>query len=429
MELPANSDLARTVPLSAEEALPAPAGPSRADAARRLRSRKLYFARPDIGREEIAAVTRVLRSGWLTSGPETQAFETEFAARVGAKHAIAVNSCTAAMHLAAAAWKIGAEDAVLIPAMTFTATAEVFEYSGALPIILDVNRDTYLFDVEIARDFVKRHCRWKNRALIHKPSGRRIRALAPVHLGGRPCDMGALRAFAREYGLKLIDDAAHAFPSEYGGKMIGADGLADASAFSFYATKNLTTGEGGMLTLSNDRDAERIRRMRLHGIKGQTYGRKRWHYDVTEPGYKYNLTDMAAAMGRVQLARSADMLATRRSIEARYAEALAELPGLRLNPPSAGGSGHLYTIEISPAAGITRDRFVEEMYARNVAVSLHFIPLYRLTRYRKSYGLKKSDFKNSERIYAQIVSLPIYSAMTRADVDDVIHAVRETLAL
>lgn len=396
---------------------------------RRLRTRKLHFARPDIGREEIQAVTRVLESGWLTSGPETLQFEQEFAEAVGAAEAVAVNSCTAALHLSLAAWNLGPDDAVLVPALTFTASAEIVEYSGSLPIILDVNRDTYLMDAEIIEDFIQKSCTYKNKTLVHRASKKKIRAILPVHLGGRPCEMDELLALAKRYRLKVLEDAAHAFPTNYKGRPIGAIG--DATAFSFYATKNLTTGEGGMLTTNNKRLADRMRRMRLHGIKGQTYGRKRWHYDVVDQGFKYNMSDINAALGRVQLNRSQDMLAHRREIHSAYDQAFADIPGLRLNPPTAHESSHhLYTLEIlrgKKGAGITRDRFVEEMYARNIAVSLHFIPLYRLTRYRKAYGLKTKDYPNSEAIYRNMVSLPVYSAMSADDTADVTFAIRETL--
>ncbi|MBX7058830.1 MAG: DegT/DnrJ/EryC1/StrS aminotransferase family protein [Leptospirales bacterium] len=403
---------------------PAPAGASPSPLGR-LRRRKLHFARPDIGREEIQAVTRVLRSGWLTSGPESIAFEEEFAQAVGAAQAIAVNSCTAALHLAAAAWEIGSQDAVIVPALTFTATAEVFEYSGALPLIVDVDRDSYLLEPEALRRYLQNSCEQVGELLLHRASGRRIRAVATVHFGGRVCDMQGLRRLCHQFNIKLIDDAAHAFPARSPEGMVGT--LADATAFSFYATKNLTTGEGGMLTLRDPELAERIRRMRLHGIQGQTYGRKRWQYDVTEPGYKYNMNDIAAALGRVQLQRSEEMLQRRRAIADIYDRELRGLRGLGLMPRNPGSAEHLYTIEIGPEAPIARDRFVEEMYARNIAVSLHFIPLYRLSRYRENYGLHAEDFPNSESIYARIVSLPLYSAMSASDAGDVVFSIRQIL--
>lgn len=406
-----------------------PATPASAEAGRtlsplgRLRRRKLHFARPDIGREEVQAVSRVLRSGWLTMGPETAAFELEFAAAVGARHAVAVNSCTAALHLAAAAWGIGSDDAAIIPALTFTATAEIFEYSGALPLIVDVNREDYLLNADMLRQWIENNCRRTKSGLVHGESGRKVRVIAAVHFGGRVCDMAALRRLADEYSLRLLDDAAHAFPASAAGGPVGS--LADATAFSFYATKNLTTGEGGMLTLADDELVERIRRMRLHGIQGQTYGRKRWQYDVVDQGYKYNMSDIAAAMGRVQLQRSQEMLRKRKQITELYDRELSGLPGLRLNPSAQGSAHHLYTLEIGPEAPIARDRFVEEMYARNIAVSLHFIPLYRLSRFRKNYNLRREDYPHAEEIYTRIVSLPIYSAMSVADAGDVVFAIRQ----
>ncbi len=282
---------------------------------RRMRRRKLHFARPDVGQAEFDAVQRVLQSGWLTSGPETQRFEEEFARAVGAKEAVAVNSCTAALHLALAGWNLGPDDAVIVPAITFTASAEIVEYSGSLPLIVDVNRDDYLMDAELLEQYIQSECRVskkKGTPLVHRASGKTVRALIPVHIGGRPCDMRALQKLARKYKLKVLEDAAHAFPASYSGQQVG--NIGHATAFSFYATKNLTTGEGGMLTTNDRRLAERVRRMRLHGIKGQTYGRKRWHYDVVEKGFKYNMPDMNAAIGRVQLARTEETLAARRRV-------------------------------------------------------------------------------------------------------------------
>lgn len=393
----------------------------------RIRPRILPFARPDITEEEITAVTRVLRSGWLTAGPETAAFEEEFARAVGADHAIAVNSATAALHLGMIAWNLGPDDAVIVPSITFTATAEVVTYSGALPLVVDVSRGEYLLDAGILSDFVSRQCTTKNGTLMHKKTGRRIRGMVPVHLAGRPCEMKALRRFAREHRIEIMEDAAHAYPCRYEDEIIGS--TSPLAAFSFYATKNLTTGEGGMLTLSSARLAKKLRMVRLHGIKGQTYGRKRWNYDVVEQGFKYNMTDVAAAMGRVQLARSTSMLERRKSIEEKYRSSFAGLPGIQMMQDSRHEhSHHLFTVEITPEAGITRNRFVEEMFARGIATSLHFIPIYRHSFYKKKYGYKAKDFPNSEAIYQRIVSLPLSSSMSHEDVDDVIHAVTQTLA-
>ena len=390
-----------------------------------VRTNKLAFAKPDITQQEINAVTRVLHSGWLTSGPEVKEFELEFAKTLQVKQAVAVHSCTAALHLAVAAWDLGKNDAVLIPAITFTATAEVFSYSDCLPIILDVERDSYLLSAEIVNDFIKKKCKWQNKCLIHQSSQRQVRALVPVHLGGRPCDMDSLKEIAESYNLKILDDAAHAFPSTYKSHKIGA--ISDATAFSFYATKNLCTGEGGMLTTNDLELAEKVRRMRLHGIEGQTYGRKRWRYDVVCSGYKYNMSDICAALGRVQLQRSDEMLAKRQAIHQFYDQNLKELKGIRINPPCKYGSSyHLYVIEVLAESGLSRDQFVEEMYRHGIATSLHFIPLYRLSHYRKKYALQNSEknYPNSEKIYKNMLSLPIYSSMTLRDAGDVVQAIK-----
>ena len=392
-----------------------------------IRSQILPFALPDIGEQEVDAVSAILRSGWLTSGPAVKRFEQEFATQLGVKEAIAVHSCTAALHLTAVAWQLSSQDAVLLPAITFTATAEVFGYMNCLPLILDVDRNSHLLSATMVRDFIKKECSWsqKSNALIHRASQRHIRALVAVHLGGRPCDIDSLREIALEYHLKFLDDAAHAFPSYYKKQAIGS--LTDATAFSFYATKNLSTGEGGMLA-TNDRNlANKARQMRLHGIEGQSYGRRRWHYDVVCNGYKYNMTDMCAALGIVQLQRSEAMLQKRRWIHNYYTQELSSFKNkIRLNPDCKYSSSyHLYIIEVKPELGINRDQFVDAMYERNIAVSLHFIPLYRLSYYQKKYQFKAEDYPNSEVIYKNMFSLPIYSAMKEQDTKDVVAAIKD----
>ena len=386
----------------------------------------LPFARPDITEEEIQAVERVLRSGWLTSGPEVEKFEKEFAKAVSSRHAVAVNSATAALHLGLETYGIGPEDAVIVPAITFTATAEVAEYNNTLPIILDVSSEDYLLDPEIINRFIQNECKYTNRGLLHNRTGRIIRAMLPVHLGGKPCNMDSLKQIAGENNLRIIEDAAHAFPSSYKNKKIGSIG--DITAFSFYATKNLTTGEGGMLTTNNGKIAEHLRRIRLHGIKGQTYGRKRWKYDVVERGYKYNMTDMAAAMGRVQLKRSEEMLLRRKEITNRYYDALSQISGIALPPPSPHAeSYHLFMIEIKKTARYDRNKFVEAMFREGIQTSLHFIPLYRHTYYKKKYSLTNRDYPNSEEFFSKIVSLPLCSAMSEENVEAVIFAVKKVM--
>ncbi|MBL8022013.1 MAG: DegT/DnrJ/EryC1/StrS family aminotransferase [Leptospirales bacterium] len=403
--------------------VPYPQAPRKAVVERRVRKKSLPYARPDISSLEREAVDRVLRSGWLTSGPEVHAFEDEFARAVGADFAIAVNSATAGLHLAMEVLGIGTGDLVLVPSITFTATAEAVLYAGAQPHIVDVDRSTYLMDPQIVLNFIKEECELRERKVIHKASGKILRALIPVHLGGRPCDLEGLQAIADKYDLHIVEDAAHAFPTRYKNRMIG--NVSEITAFSFYATKNLSTGEGGMVTTNSDKIANRLKRLRLHGIKGQTWGRKRWKYDVVEQGYKYNMTDLAAAMGRVQLMRTAEMQERRHAIASRYRDAFQDIKGIQIVKDPEGSSQHLFTIEIAPAAKMSRDRFVEEMYARGIGTSLHFIPLYRHTFY-KEMGYEPGNFPASEDIYKRIVSLPLYSSMSDDDVEDVVFAVQET---
>lgn len=386
----------------------------------------LPYYRPDLTEAEAEAAARVLRSGWLTSGPEVQEFEREFAAFVDAPHALAVNSATAALHLAMVACEIGPEDAVLVPAMTFTASAEIIAYSGALPLVVDVDRESFLLDPDLLREFIARECAATSGGLVHRASGRRVRAMVPVHLGGRPCELDGLGRIAREYGLRMIEDAAHALPTRYRGRMIGS--ISEFTAFSFYATKNITTaGEGGLLAVADADTHERLRRVRLHGIQGQTYGRARWQYDVVDLGYKYNMPDVAAAVGRVQLKRSAEFQKRRLEIARRYEAACANLPLRLVDRPDPDTAIHLATVELRTEAPVKRDELVEALYARNIATSLHFIPLYRFQHYQRTYDLQPTDFPNSEAIFASILSLPLFTTMTDEDVEDVIGALRELL--
>ena len=379
------------------------------------------FARPDIGEAERKAVDRVLRSGWLTSGPEVEAFEREFAEFVGARHAIALHSCTAALHLSLLASGLGPEDAVLVPAITFIATAEAVLYCQALPVLCDVDPESLLLSPEGVRAWIERDAEIRDGRLFHKKSGRRIRALLPVHIGGRPCDLWGLRQICDEWGLDLLDDAAHALGSSIEGNHIGGDGLPQKmSSFSFYATKNITTGEGGMLTLRDDALAERIRYKRLHGIRGQSYGRARWDYDVVLQGYKYNMTDMAAAIGRVQLRRAAAMQARRQEISLRYHEELACASSVfRLPDLVEGSSFHLFIIQFQ--RDDLRDPFVDFMHEQGIGVSLHFIPLYRHSLWKERFFETPDQFPASEEAFRRMVSLPIYSALGDAEITRIVE--------
>ena len=353
-----------------------------------------------------------LRSGWLTTGDRVRQFEQAFADAVGCRHAVAVNSCTAALHLALEALGIRPGDEVVTSPMTFTATAAVIEHLGARPVFADCDPATLNVDPrEVARRV-----------------GPRTRAILPVHVGGLACDMDALQDIAHRHRLAIVEDAAHAFPARWRGRPIGA--ISDVTCFSFYATKNLTTGEGGMIATDDDGMAARMRLMSLHGLSRDAWNRYTeggtWSYEVLAPGFKYNLTDIAASIGLPQLKRFRAAHARRMAIAARYTEAFAGLPGLatpRVLEPEAH-AWHLYVVQIDrDAFGIDRDAFIRGLAARNIGSSVHFIPLHLHPYYRYRYGLRPRDYPNALAAYQRIVSLPIHAGLSDADVDDVIEAV------
>lgn len=376
------------------------------------------FALPDIGSAEIEAVVEAIRSGWLTTGPQAAAFEQEFAAALGGEvNAIAVNSGTAGLHLALEAIGVGAGDEVIVPTWTFTATAEVVRYLGADPVIVDVDPETLAIDLAAAE-----------RAVTS-----RTRAIMPVHFGGLGVDREGVAGLAGEHGLKVVEDAAHAFPTVSGGRLVGT-GASDAVVFSFYATKTITTGEGGMVVTPDEELAARMRTMRLHGISRDVFGRYRstapsWQYEVVAPGYKYNLTDPAAAMGRAQLQRAHEMRDKRAAIAARYDRAFADLP---LDLPADAPVGdshawHLYVVRLTAGARVDRDAFIAEVARAGVGCSVHFIPLHMHPYWRDHCELVDDSFPVATAEFARVVSLPIFSAMTDAQVDKVIGAVRGVL--
>ena len=392
----------------------------------------LPFALPDLSEEEIEAVVRVLRSGWLSTGPEVQAFQQEFAAAIGVRHAIALNSCTAALHLGLEAAGVGPGDEVLTSTITFTATAEVAEYLGARTRFVDVdpgdlNLSAAALRSLVDREYVRQAGEWR-----HRESGGRLRAIVPVHYGGQCCDMPAILALAEEYGLFVLDDAAHALPAARRGRRVGAMGC--PTAFSFYATKTLTTGEGGMLTTDDDALAQRVRLMSLHGISRDAWKRYAadgsWYYEVVAAGYKYNLTDIAAALGRVQLRRLETMRAARAAIAARYASAFAAMPEVEAPRTQEDGehAWHLYALRLRlERLRIDRAQFIQELHARRIGTSVHFIPLHRQPFYAARYAYQPADFPVAEAEYPRLVSLPIYSRMSPSDVDSVIEAVADVL--
>jgi len=379
----------------------------------------LPFALPSIGEEEIAEVVDSLRSGWVTTGPKTARFEREFAAYVGAKHALAINSATAGLHLALEAIGIGPGDLVATTPYTFTATAEVIRYLGADPLFVDIDPATFNIDVgQLAT------------TLADPQYAGRIKAIIPVHFAGLACDMVRIGQLAAQHGVPVIEDAAHALPTTFGGRLIGS--FSKATVFSFYATKTITTGEGGMVTTDDDALAARIKTMRLHGINRDVWDRytstkPSWYYEVVAPGFKYNLTDIAAALGIHQLAKAESFRARRAEIGAQFDAAFRDLP-LTLPPHAPAGdlhAWHLYVLRLDlDRLQIDRDTFIEQMAARGIGTSVHFIPLHLQPYWRDRYGLQPQNFPAADATFRRAVSLPIYPGMSDGDVARVIAAVR-----
>jgi len=405
---------------------------------------EIPFHKPYITDEEINEVIDSIRSGWLTMGPKTVRFEEEFRNYVGSKHSIAVNSCTAALHLALKAINLKQEDEVIIPTMTFTATGEVVRYFNAMPVIVDINKDTHNIDT----DAIERAITPKTKVII------------PVHFAGQPCDMTSIRQIASRYGLAVIEDAAHSLPAWYRskdikkqsgvrsqvpgvksretgnleleirskGKMIGTIG--DMTCFSFYATKTLSTGEGGMITTENDEWAEKIKILRLHGISSDSWQRYSkegsWYYEVVDAGYKYNMTDIQSALGISQLRKLEWMWERRCDIARKYTDAFEDsefiiCPHVK---PDRVSAWHLYVIKLNlETLSIDRNRFIEELKQKGINTSVHFIPLHRHPYYKNTFSLDADNFKNAEWVYARSISLPIYPGMKDEEVNYVVNNV------
>ena len=365
-------------------------------------SGRIPFCLPDITEREIAAVVDTLRSGWLTTGPKTRRFEEAFAAYAHAPHAVALNSCTAALHMALAALGLGEGDEVITTPYTFVASAETVVYHGAKPVFVDVDPVTLCIDP----------------ARIEAAITPRTRVILPVDIAGHPAPLDEIMEIARRRGLKVVEDAAHATETWYKDRKVGA--IADATAFSFYATKNLSTGEGGMLTCADGELAARARVLGLHGMSKDAWKRYdkggSWFYEIVETGFKYNMTDMAAALGLVQLERIEEMRAQRLRLQALLFETLGSEPDLFTLPATGAGhqhAWHLFMLRLNlEALAIDRARFIEEMAAREVGASVHFIPVHLHPWYRRTYGYRGGEYPVAEAEYAREVSLPFFSAMT-----------------
>jgi dTDP-4-amino-4,6-dideoxygalactose transaminase len=372
----------------------------------------LPFSPPFLGEEEIDEVVAALRSGWISRGPRTALFEKQFAEYVGAEEALALNSCTAGLHLALVTLGIGAGDEVIVPTLTFAASANVVEHVGAKPVLADVEQDTLNLDPVVAESLISE----------------RTKALMVVHYGGHPADMDRLQRLADRWGIPIIEDAAHALPARYHGRTIGSS--SNLTSFSFYATKNLTTGEGGMLTGPPELLAQ-ARVLSLHGMSGDAWNRYSeggaWSYEVVAPGYKYNMGDVQAALGLRQLEKLGLMQERRLAAVQQYQQELeglasVELPSLR---PDVESAWHLYPIRLNTeGCPVDRESFVAALHRRNIGTSVHFIPLHRHRYYRDRYGGAPTDFPVAESAFERLVSLPLHPGLSRGDVSDVVGAVR-----
>jgi dTDP-4-amino-4,6-dideoxygalactose transaminase len=380
----------------------------------------LPFALPDIGEAEIAEVVDTLRSGWITTGPKAQRFERDFCAFLGDEtlQCLAVNSATAGLHLALEALGIGPGDEVITTTHTFTATAEVVRYLGADVVLVDVDPATLCIDV----------------AAVAAAITPRTKAVMPVHYAGLAADMPALLALAQQHGLKVVEDAAHALPTTCGGQLVGTLG-SDVTVFSFYANKTITTGEGGMVVTRCEALARRMKTMRLHGMSRDAFDRftakvPSWYYEIVAPGFKYNLTDIAAALGLHQLRRVHEFHVQRSRIAQAYSAALADLPVIVPPGPQAGEvhAWHLYVLRLQARASLTRDALIEQLFAAGIGCSVHYTPLHLQPYWRDRYGLSPAQFPHSQRAYEHMLSLPIHTRMQEADVARVVAAVRHALA-
>ena len=382
-----------------------------------VRETFLPFSRPSISEEEIAAVGDVLRSGWITTGPKTKEFEARFAEYCGVKNALAVSSGTAAQHLLMLALGIGPGDEVITTPMTWATTANMVAAVGATPVFADVDERTFLLDpAEVAKKITPR-----------------TKAIIPVHFGGLPADLDALRALAEPRGILVIEDAAHAVGTQYKGRMIGSHG--NPAMFSLHPIKNVTTGEGGVVTTDDDELARKVRLYRFHGVNRDSWSRGRGGaagYDIELPGFKYNLTDIQSTLGLGQMARLEGFIARRAELAARYLERFDGMDEIR---PCAAGAGYplrhawnMFTILVDPdRLTIDRFQFMDALKAENVGTGLHFIAVHLHPFYAATYGCRRGDFPRAEKVSDRILTLPLFPAMADKDVDDVVAAVQKVV--
>ena len=375
---------------------------------------QIPFHKPYITEDEVSGLLDTVRSGWLTMGPKTFEFEREFSGYVGSEHAVALNSGTSALHLSLKVIGLEAGDEVIVPTMTFTATAEVVCYFNAVPVLVDIDKETGNIDP----------------AAIEKAISVKTRAVIPVHYGGLPCDMDKIQDIAQKRGLYVIEDAAHSLPAYYKGKTIGTIG--DLTCFSFYATKPLAAGEGGMVTTENEEWAERMRILRLHGISKDAWKRYSnggsWYYEVMEAGYKYNMTDIQASIGLSQLKKLDKMWGMRKRIAELYDKGFSDYEPL-LTPVEISdrvSSYHLYPLKLNTEAlGVDRAEFIEKLQEQGIGTSVHFIPLHRQPFYKNKFSYSTADFPQAEWVYERIVSLPVYPGMSDGEVQYVIQTVKD----
>ncbi|MFW5794851.1 MAG: DegT/DnrJ/EryC1/StrS family aminotransferase [Bacillota bacterium] len=372
------------------------------------------FYRPNMGKEEVESVTESIESGWLTTGKKVKEFQERFSDFIGVKHSLAVNSCTAGLHLLLVSAGIGEGDEVITTSMTFVSTVNVIEETGATAILADINPKTFNIDVEDIKNKITKN----------------TKAIMPVHMAGQACKMNEIMEIAKEHDLYVFEDAAHAVWSKYDDEMIGS--FTDGAAFSFYATKNLCTGEGGMVTTNNDELAEKIKINTLHGISKDVYDRyskkgASWYYDVVTPGFKYNMPDINAAMGIEQLKKLDDMQMKRKKIAQKYNEAFKEIDGIQIPhvKDDIRHAWHLYIVLLDlDVLDINRDEFIEKLEENGIGSSVHFIPIHYHKYYRENYDYQRGDFPNTEYVFERNISLPFYPSMAEKEIETVISTVK-----